>query len=156
MKKLYSLLIIFDLLIVLTIRIPHFNMFNSRVFIDQTGSMMPSIRPGSVIFTKYTNMYKNGDIITFPGDPNPITHRIFKTINRNGYDFFVTKGDANDALDNTLVDSRKIIGKVVLIIPYLGILINFLKTKIGLYLFIFLPTLSIIVIEIKKIFNELK
>jgi signal peptidase len=134
--------------------LPHFNLNDSRVFIEKTGSMFPAIKPGSVIFVQKTTSYKINDIITFQSDPISTTHRIYKIVNRNGKDYFVTKGDRNDALDNYLISHENIIGKVKYTMPYLGFLLTFLKTKLGLYLFIFLPTLSIIIIEVKKIFRE--
>lgn len=156
MKKLYICLIIFDLFMGTIIWLPHFDLFETRVFIDNSNSMWPKIKAGSVILAKKTNTYKKGDIITFQSDPISTTHRIYKIINRDGKDFFVTKGDQNDALDSYLVSQEKIIGKVIYIIPYLGYLLTVLKTKLGLYLFIFLPTLTIMLVEFKKIFDEIK
>lgn len=156
MKRLYICLIIFDLFMGTIIWLPHLNLFETRVFVDNSNSMWPKIKAGSVIFTKKTNSYKKGDIITFQSDPISTTHRIYKIINRNGKDFFVTKGDQNDALDSYLVSQENIIGKVIYIIPYLGLLLMALKTRFGLYLFIFLPTLIIMLVELKKLFTEIK
>lgn len=136
--------------------LPHFDLFETRVFIDNSNSMWPSIKTGSVIFAKKTNTYKKGDVITFKSDPVSTTHRIFKIINRDGKDFFITKGDQNDALDSYLVSQENIYGKVIYTIPYIGYLLLFLKTKQGLFSFIFLPTLIILLVEVKKIFNEIK
>lgn len=156
MKKLYICLIIFDLFMATIIWLPHFSLFNTRVFIDSTSSMSPAIKAGSVVFSKKINSYKINDIITFESDPISTTHRIFRIINRDGKDFFVTKGDNNDALDNYLIPQENIIGKVIYIIPYLGILLTFLKTKLGLYSFILLPTLIILIVEFRKILKLYK
>lgn len=156
MKRLYIFLIFFDLFMGTIIWLPHFNLSETRVFIDNSNSMRPKIKTGSVIFVKKTNTYKKGDIITFKSNPISTTHRIYKIINRDGKDFFVTKGDQNDALDSYLVSQESIFGKVIYIIPYLGYLLTVLKTKPGLFLFIFLPTLIIMLVEIKKIFDEVK
>jgi len=51
---------------------------------------------------------------------------------------------------------RLIIGKVVLIIPYLGYPIAFAKTKIGLWFLILLPAGLIIFVEIFKIYQLTK
>lgn len=151
MKRLYLCLIIFDLFMGTIIWLPHFDLFNVSVFIDNTSSMLPAIKPGSVVIIKKTNTYKKGDIVTFKSDPISTTHRIFKIINRDGKDFFITKGDNNNAFDSYLTSPENIIGKVISIIPYLGILLTFLKTKLGISLLIFLPTLIIILIELRKI-----
>ncbi len=135
--------------------LPHFDLFNIRIFIDNTSSMLPAIKPGSVVIIQKTGTYQKGDIVTFKSDPISTTHRIFKIVNRDGKDFFITKGDNNNAFDNDQTPSEDIIGKVVFIIPYLGILLTFLKTKLGLSLLIFLPTTIIILVELKKIIIDL-
>ena len=151
MKKLYLCLIIFDLFMGLIIWLPHFDLFNIRIFIDNTSSMMPTIKPGSVVIIQKTGTYQKGDIVTFDSDPISTTHRIFKIVNRDGKDFFITKGDNNNAFDNDQTPAENIIGKVIFIIPFLGILLTFLKTQLGISLLIFLPTLIIISIEFRKI-----
>ena len=156
MKKLYIFLIVFDLFMGTIIWLPHFDLFETRVFIDNSNSMWPSIKAGSVIFAKKTNTYKKGDIITFKSEPISTTHRIFKIVNRDGKDFFVTKGDQNDALDSYLISQENIFGKVIYTTPYLGYLLLFLKTKLGLSLLIFLPTTIIFFVESKKILNMIK
>ena len=45
---------------------------------------------------------------------------------------FRTKGDANEEADAEPVDARNVIGTPVFQIPYLGYLINFVKTKPGM------------------------
>ena len=155
MKKLYLCLIIFDLFMGMIIWLPHFDLFNIRVFIDNTDSMLPKIKPGSIVVTQKANTYQKGDIITFQSDPISTTHRIFKIVNRDGKDFFITKGDNNNAFDNYLTPQENIIGKVVVITPYLGNLLTFLKTNLGMCLLIFLPTLTIVLIELRKIFNQI-
>lgn len=131
--------------------LPHFDLFNFRVFIDNTSSMMPTIKPGSVVIIQKTGTYQKGDIVTFKSDPISTTHRIFKIVNRDGKDFFITKGDNNNVLDNDQTPAENIIGKVIFIIPYLGMLLTFLKTQLGLSLLIFLPTVIIILVELRKI-----
>jgi signal peptidase len=92
--------------------------------------------------------YNVGDIISYyakiNGKEEIVTHRIF----RIGGNVYLTKGDANQALDEEKIVPRLIIGKVVLVIPYLGYLIGFAKTKIGLWLLIVLPALFIILSEV--------
>ncbi len=155
MKKIYLFLIIFDLFMGTIIWLPHFDLFNIRIFIDNTSSMMPTIKPGSVVIVQKTGTYQKGDIVTFKSDPISTTHRIFKIINRDGKDFLITKGDNNNAFDINQTPSEDIIGKVVFIIPYLGMLLTFLKTKLGLSLLIFLPASIIILVELKKIIIDL-
>jgi len=67
---------------------------------------------------------KVGDIIVFESPVNPnmlIVHRVIKIIEKNGKLYFKTKGDNNRLEDPWLIDEKEIIGKVVFIIPYIGV-----------------------------------
>lgn len=116
--------------------------------------MNPTLNKGSIIITKEFIQYSPGDIVTYyskvDGREEIVTHRIIQL----GGNVYVTKGDANVAIDHELVVPRLIIGKVILIYPYLGYLIGFAKTTIGVWLMIIFPALIIISVEILKIINN--
>ena len=87
-----------------------------RIFTVSTGSMSPAISSGSLIITKPQKSYFAGDIITFQigkYQDKTITHRIFNVLTKNEKNRFVTEGDANDALDNNLIITDQIIGKII-------------------------------------------
>jgi hypothetical protein len=66
---------------------------------------------------------KIGDVIVYWGDePVPIIHRVIEISNESGQLYFRTKGDNNPTLNYNeyKIDSRLVIGKAVLRIPYLG------------------------------------
>ena len=117
--------------------------------------MFPTIRTSSLIITKSQPSYEVGDIITFYAKINNkeeiITHRIY----RLGGNLYLTKGDNNQAVDKDGVVGRLVIGKVIMIIPDLGYLINFTKSQIGVFVLIIFPTLLIIAIETFKIVSVL-
>lgn len=130
-----------------------------RIFTVSSGSMSPNISSGSLIITKKENDYLVGDAVTFEIDKNKrdyTTHRIFKIDDKDNIIKFITKGDANDALDNNLITSEQIIGKVVFQVPFLGTIITTAKTNFGKVFLIIIPVIIIIYVEIKKIINEMK
>jgi len=120
-----------------------------------TGSMEPSIPVGGVVIIKPTNpeTVQVGDIICFKfSESTLITHRV-TAINDQG---FITKGDANENTDIQVVSTENVVGKVIFVVPLIGYVGTFARTKLGLILFLFIPATTIIVFEIRNIFNELK
>jgi signal peptidase len=123
----------------------------------KTGSMNPTIRTGSLIFSWPVSSYKVNDIIVFhwSNTKELVTHRIVG-VNPNNKNYFQTKGDANKTPDMGLISSDQIVGKVLLTLPFLGYAISFVQSGIGLIIFIAIPSFLIICAEILNIKNELK
>ncbi|MCD6241513.1 signal peptidase I [Candidatus Bathyarchaeota archaeon] len=122
-----------------------------------TGSMEPAIPVGSVVVIKPANpdTLKVGDIICFKieGESSTtVTHRIINITDEG----FITKGDANEDLDQWIVKKENIIGKVIAVIPYLGYLGYFVRTPVGFTLLIVIPASLLIILEIRNIIKELK
>jgi len=94
-----------------------------------SGSMVPTFNPGDLIITKPVDAkeVKRGDIITFQpksDDPALITHRVVSVgTTLAGKEVIVTKGDANNAQDPSIM-TEQIKGEYVYRIPYLGFLAN--------------------------------
>jgi len=129
---------------------------NFYSFTNKSNSMYPSINEGSITIVKKMDNYHVGEIISYYSKTNGkeeiITHRIM----RIGGNVYLTKGDANLGYDAPIVLPRLIIGKVILIIPYLGYIISFAKSTSGLWVSIIIPAALIIYIEIVKIVRILK
>ncbi len=126
---------------------------NARVV--QSGSMEPTIRTGSVIFTLPAEEYKIGDVITYrtAEGETPTTHRIVdKDPEQNS---FTTQGDANPAQDIDAVEDTNILGSVRFHIPFLGYPINFARQPLGFLLFLLIPAGLIITDQFKNIIREL-
>lgn len=106
-------------------------LFGYKFYNVLTGSMSPTINPGSLTIVKKmdSNEIKEGDIITFKGSStsNLTTHRVVEVIDKNNNIKFQTKGDANDVLDPMLVDEGLLVGKVILDIPYMGKVMSFIN-----------------------------
>ena len=137
--------------------------FNAYVVL--TGSMLPDIQVNDVVVTKKVEAesLEVGDIITFASADSRfagtiITHRIIK-INPSkdkGGITFQTKGDNNNVADSTLVPEANIYGKVILKIPKLGYLQEFLATDGGWIIVILIPCLTVISYDIVKLIKGLK
>lgn len=93
------------------------NFFGYSMFEVQTGSMADTINAGDWIIVKLTQDVKLNDVITYKYKNEYITHRVIEAYKST----FVTKGDANNSKDAP-IDKSQIIGKVVKIMPSLGIL----------------------------------
>lgn len=87
-----------------------------------TKSMHPVINQGDlvIISTIDKNIDKN-DIIAFVVSNRVIIHRVFDKTIFNGETVYLTKGDANTDIDPWILRENNIVGKVVLIIPYIGL-----------------------------------
>ena len=131
-KNIISYIVIAVVFIFMVISIlSNIGSFRYKFYDILTGSMSPTINPGSLIIVKEidSNEVKEGDIITFKGSStsNLTTHRVVEVIEKNNNIKFQTKGDANDVLDPMLVDEGLLVGKVVFNIPYMGKVMSFIN-----------------------------
>lgn len=139
---------------------PKFN-----AFVVLSGSMLPEIQVYDVVITKKVDAksLKEGDVITFASSDTRflntiITHRIIKKNydSKTGGYTFQTQGDNNNVADSALVQPNNIYGKVILKIPKLGYLQEFLASDGGWILVILLPCLIVISYDIVKLSKKLK
>ena len=132
---------------------------NLHFLIVLSGSMEPSIHVGDIVVSSKVNIedLREGDVITFryEGERNCITHRITKIMNTEFGIFFKTKGDANEEEDTRPVRENEVIGKAILVIPYLGYLPAFAKTTLGYITLVVIPGLLIIANELIRIRVEI-
>ena len=116
-----SILIIIGLYYLVQIKIlnnSYANIFGYTFFEVATGSMSNTIEIGDVVIVKITKEVQENEIIVYSEDNNIITHRLI-TKDENGK--FITKGDANNSEDKP-IEETQILGKVIYIIPKIGIL----------------------------------
>lgn len=127
-----------------------------HIYTNKSGSMDPVINTGSLIVVRKQAMYEVGDVVSYnariEGQDIIISHRIVNI----GGNVYLTKGDANSAVDREIVVSRLIIGKVVVIIPYLGYFVSTVKSTFGVLFTILLPASAIILIELISIIKALR
>lgn len=107
--------------------------FNIDIYTVISESMSPRIGINDLVLVKKgyeIDSYKEGNIITFVRGDEIITHRIEKVISADSRPAFITKGDNNAVEDNEVVKYEDIIGKVILIMPNLGLVFALLKNKL--------------------------
>ena len=92
------------------------NFFGYSIFEVATGSMKDEIDIGDAVLVKINDDYDVGDIITYKNGEDYITHRVVTKTDR----YIITKGDANNTNDNP-IDNSLVLGKVVKILPKVGI-----------------------------------
>lgn len=111
--------------------------FNLGSAVVISGSMEPTLSVDDLIIVKKSNEYKEKEIIVYQKENNLIVHRIIK-IDKNTV---ITKGDANNLEDHE-ISKEAIKGKVILIVPYFGMLTNYVRSPLGV-ISIFLITIII-------------
>lgn len=128
------------------------SLFGYKAFIITSNSMEPNIHLGDAVVTRKCKQkdLEVGDIVTYKQNYEYVTHRIIKVEEKNqeGETIYITKGDNNNLEDSEKVGYSKIIGKKVLIIPYLGKVVEILDNKmIGLIIILILLVLSFYIIQ---------
>lgn len=92
------------------------NIFGYTFFEVATGSMANTINIGDIVVVKVNEAFKENDIIVYKEENSFITHRVIKI---DGQDL-ITRGDVNNSEDKP-IKSDQILGKVIYIIPKIGI-----------------------------------
>ena len=127
-----------------------------------SGSMEPTYHTGSLIYVKNVDPFEleAGDVITFMLDEDALaTHRIVEVV-PDAEDpstiRFVTKGDANEFIDGSMVHYKNIVGTPVFTIPYLGYLANFVQNPPGIYIAIAFCAFLVLLAFLPDLFDENK
>jgi signal peptidase I len=126
---------------------------------DLTGSMEPVISPGDVVVDEQIapTEAKVGDIVTFR-DPEEqtklLTHRVvgMRRI-AGGRLAFVTQGDANNTQEHWRVPADGQIGRVMYVVPWVGHVAVFARTKFGWMLLVGVPLFLILGEELLRIWR---
>jgi len=129
--------------------------FNLTGVIVDSGSMSPYAEVGDYLIIRKINAQKIkvDDVITFVSRNTLITHRVKKIVNEEGNVKILTQGDFNNILDDEFLDGSSVVGKSIVVVPKLGIIINYISSKIGLTIgiIIILLILSLVDRENKKV-----
>lgn len=113
-----------------------------------SGSMEPALEIGDMVIIKETNDYQVDDIIIFK-DRLLTTHRVIE-ITESGYR---TKGDSNNTADAYIVPFDEVKGEVVKVIKRVGYFVDFLKSPLGMILFIIV---GFLIIEVPSWIEKVK
>ena len=142
-----SLLVLMAILFVLLPAI-----FASSLAVVYSGSMEPAMLMGAVAVMEPVDpaQIKVGDIIAFnpPWDPDvTVSHRVIEVVEDETL-AFSTKGDANEDPDFDVVPADHVLARVSFNIPNLGYVLTgvgqYTRSRLGLVLFIAVPTLLLI------------
>ncbi|MBQ9784657.1 MAG: signal peptidase I [Clostridia bacterium] len=99
--------------------------FGVGVTVVLSGSMEPELSVGDLLIVAEEESYGVDDVIVFRDGYSAVVHRIVEV---NG-DEIVTRGDANNTNDEPI--TKKVIkGRVILAIPFLGHVVNFIKNPV--------------------------
>ena len=96
-----------------------------------SGSMEPELSVNDVIIVHDDDSYKIGDVVVYQKGSELIVHRIIDIDDET----ITTKGDANNTSDEP-INKKNIKGTVVFTIPFVGIIVNFLKSTVGIIILI--------------------
>lgn len=120
-----------------------------------SGSMEPALSAGDVILTRpaASGDVHVGDIVTFASGHGTVCHRVV-AVTDSPQVTYLTKGDANEEQDQVSVAPEKVTGLVVLKIPLIGYLSQFVKSPAGLVLTILVPALLLVILELRVLLKK--
>lgn len=133
-------------------------------YVVLSGSMEPTVDTGSVIIIDDVSVenVETDDVITFTtsGETRPTTHRVIEVVQEDGQRQFRTKGDANEDPDQSLVSPDQVEGRMMtvggypFVIPYIGYVIQFGGTQLGMITLVFVPFTLFVLNEIWRIISS--
>ena len=96
--------------------------FRYGILVIGSNSMKGEINKGdTVVYGNYKNqIISKNDILIFKKDGIKIVHRVIEIKNVNGEYHYITKGDANEKMDNGYITKKDIVGIVKFKVKYLG------------------------------------
>ncbi|NHX35167.1 MULTISPECIES: signal peptidase I [Halolamina] len=121
-------------------------------FVVLSGSMEPAISAGDVVVVESVppGAIAVDDVVTYSRSDEgaTVTHRVIEVDDTGDERVFYTKGDANEDADQRPVPASALVGSVVLTIPYIGYVIQFVGTRTGFALLVVLPFGALLVTEV--------
>ncbi len=90
-----------------------------------SGSMEDRLSKNDLTVIKQADSYRENDIVVFQSGGDLVIHRILSIDGET----VITKGDANDRADDP-INIKDIKGKLIFDIPFVGLLINFIRNPI--------------------------
>lgn len=130
--------------------------FGIQSMVVLTGSMSPVIPQGSLVFAQKLDVYTVRDVISYQVDGITVSHRIVEVVKENGSILYRTKGDANNTIDEALVQQSQVLGKIQYGLMNIGNFILFLKTPTGFVSFIIVPLIMFVIAELWTIKKEIE
>lgn len=133
------------------------NLLGYNSFVIYSGSMEPTVKVGSLLLSRPVDVddLRVGDVITYPvpGNHTTLTHRIVSIRQEDGQQVLTTKGDASLKPDPQEVILRGQVPRMSFDIPYLGYVVDFAKSTLGIVLLLLVPAAGLLVIQAQKIWR---
>lgn len=136
--------------------------FGYSPFTIQSNSMYPTMKVGDLILVKAYDgsPLKKDDIISFIAVEQMSkiikTHRVYDVTTDEGIYLYTTKGDNNEVVDDVNITDTDIVGVYTDIrVPYLGYVLDFLKSKFGFLFFILIPLAIVFIKQVIDLFKML-
>lgn len=115
-------------------------------------SMEPVLKVGGILYYEKTDLndFEVNDILVYEIKNHIISHRIVDKVDNS----FITKGDANNSVDNFLVNESQVLGKGTnWSIPFLGYYADFIYTNKYL---LYIAIIVIVVDLLNNLYNSHK
>lgn len=115
-----------------------------------SGSMEPVFGVEDLILIKEVDneKLKKGDIIAFIHGEVAVTHRINDVVYEEDNIRYITKGDANNAIDHLKVRPEQVQGLYFKHYDRLGGVLMFMQSPVGIFLFIVMPIIIFMAYDI--------
>lgn len=135
--------------------------FGYKTFVIVTNSMSPEYERNDVILVKKEKVenIKKGDNITYMGAEGTfkgkvVTHKVIDIIKEDHHRVFYTKGNKNLAIDPPIY-YEQISGVVKYKFFFISLISRIIRTRIGFWIFGFIPLLILFTVEVIKIKKEI-
>ena len=116
-------------------------------------SMEPAIPVGSLVVAAPADPDELdiGDVVVFSSPSNGvrITHRIVDVVEQGDARYIRTKGDASPGDDPLQLNASAGVRRVVFHLPYVGYLVNFAKSPLGILLLFVAPALAVLATSLR-------
>lgn len=127
-------------------------------FVVISGSMEPAISVGDAVVVGEVNGddVRVGDVITYvTADRSaPTTHRVIEIQQTAAGPEYVTQGDNNEDPDASTVTPDRLVGRVILTIPFIGYVVEFVGTTTGFMLLVAAPIALLVLTELWSLFKR--
>lgn len=120
------------------------DLFGYTPFIVASGSMRPSLQVNDIVMVRRVSESKisTGDIIAFIAeDGSVVTHRVARIAAKDGKNYYITRGDANNANDIESVCYENVIGRYSFKLPGGGYFVAAVVSPTGIAFFAILVIL---------------
>lgn len=161
-KKIWNALttLLVVIVVLLAVVLAGARLLGFQVFTVLSGSMEPTYHTGSLIYVREIDPteIEAGQVITFMLNEETVaTHRVVEVVPDEEDPTvlrFMTKGDANEAVDGSLVHYKNVIGTPVFTIPYLGYVANYIQNPPGTYIAISAGAIILLLVLLPDLLSD--